>query len=156
MLTRLLVALSTFTITVAPVVAGPIGESVIHKESAQLLARFEQLGGRTYFNSELCEKYKVFGVQRGNQVHICLDRHEGDLDELADTVRHEVWHVVQACNGYQPLMYDTNAEIFEAIEHGWDPRAYKRSHWAHEAEAFNAARNYTEKEISGFLTAYCH
>lgn len=147
---RLLVALSALTITAPALAHG------LPPQSEALIADLQALGGRAYVDSALCRETGAAGLAQGHIVHICLSAHElNDTEELRDTVRHEVWHVIQACNG-GPLMYDLDAEIEEAQTTGWSPLAYSPAVWEIEAEAHNAARNYTEQEISGFLSAYCH
>ena len=149
MLTRLLIALSAFTITL------PAAAHSLPPESETLIRDLQAIGGRAYVDSALCES-GAYGVAQGGTVHICLSNHElNDTAEIRDTVRHEVWHVIQACAG-GPLMLDGDAEIEEAQTKGWEPLAYDPEVWELEAEAHNAAHNYTEKEISGFMSAYCH
>ena len=150
MLTRFLIALSTLTITL------PAAAHSLPPQSEALLTDLQTLGGRAYVDSEVCRKRRAYGVAHGATVHICLSNHQlNDTAEIRDTVRHEVWHVVQACAG-GPLMLDQQAEIDEALATGWNSSNYPERVWPLEAEAHNAARNYTEAEVSGFMTAYCH
>ena len=150
MLHRFLVALSAFTITL------PAAAHSLPPQSEALLTDLQALGGRAYVDSEICKGRGAYGVAQGHIVHICLSNHQlNDVEEVRDTVRHEVWHVIQACAG-GPLMLDSDAEIEEAQTTGWEPLAYDPEIWAFEAEAHNAAHNYTEAEISGFMHAYCH
>ncbi|ABP87921.1 gp14 [Synechococcus phage Syn5] len=149
MFTRLVAVLGAITITAAaPVSALPI-------PSRTLLQQFEAKGGRVYVNSEQCNNKLAFGWYVNGTIHICEDNHLGDDAELADTVRHEVWHAVQACNR-GPIMYDLDAEVGEAVRRGWLPISYPRHQWETEAEARNAAFNYSETEIAGFLNTYCN
>lgn len=150
MFTRLLVAtlaLSTLAIHEVPVDAAS-------QSSADLLKAFQAAGGRVYIDSDRCDR-PIFGLYSNGTIHICEANHFGDEEELADTIRHEVWHAIQACNG-GPLMYDLDREVGEAVRRGWYPNRYPRHQWETEAEARNATHNYTEAEISGFLSAYCH
>ena len=139
------VALSAFT---APVHA-------LSPSSVALLEQFHELGGRVYIDSDRCNDHPAFGWYVNGTIHICEANHFGDEEELADTVRHEVWHAIQACNR-GPLMYDLDREVGEAVRRGWYPTQYPRHQWETEAEARNAAFNYTEAEISEFMSAYCH
>jgi len=148
MFLRALVALSAITIATAPVQALPT-------QSLELLENLTDAGGRYYVDSAACDRYPAYGFAVGGVVHICEKFHDDDVDELTDTVRHEVWHVIQACNR-GPLMYDLDREVGEAVRRGWDPKSYPRNQWELEAEARNAAANYSEAEIASFFSAYCH
>ena len=146
---RSLIALGTaFTIIAAPAQALP-------PQSVELLTHLTDAGGRYYVDSAMCDKYPAFGFSVGGVVHICEEFHDGDVNELTDTVRHEVWHTIQACNR-GPLMYDLDREVGEAVRRGWDPKSYPRHQLELEAEARNAAANYTEAEIASIFNAYCH
>ena len=148
MLTRLLALSVALSALVAPVRAAS-------PSSAALLQQFQDIGGRVYIDSDQCYDHPAFGWYVNGTIHICEGNHFGDEEELADTIRHEVWHVIQACNN-GPLMYDLDREVGEAVRRGWYPSSYPRHQWETEAEARNAAFNYTEQEISGFMSAYCH
>ncbi len=103
MLNRFLLALGTLTITIAPVQALPT-------QSFELLGNLTAAGGRYYVDSDACAKYPVYGLARGWVIHICKKFHDGNVNELTDTVRHEVWHVIQACNS-GPLLYDLDSPV---------------------------------------------
>ena len=148
MLTRLLALSVALSALAAPVRAAS-------PSSAALLQQFQDLGGRVYIDSDRCKDYPAFGWYVNGTIHICEENHFGDEEELADTIRHEVWHAIQACNR-GPLMYDLDREVGEAVRRGWYPTSYPRHQWETEAEARNAAFNYTDEEIGDFLTAYCH
>ena len=132
--------------------AAPV--QALSNSSAALLEQFHELGGRVYIDSDRCNDHPAFGWYVNGSIHICQANHFGDEEELADTVRHEVWHAIQACNR-GPLMYDLDAEVGQAVRRGWNPIRYPRHQWETEAEARNAAFNYTEEEIGAFLTTYC-
>ena len=51
-----------------------------------LLEYHEELGGRVYVDSALCEETGALGLQQGVTVHICTEPHEGDMAEMADTI----------------------------------------------------------------------
>ena len=148
MLTRLLGAALALSTAAAPVHA-------LSPSSLGLLQQFERLGGRVYIDSAKCNDFPALGWYVNGTIHICEANHLNDEEELADTVRHEVWHAIQACNR-GPLMYDLDAEVGEAVRRGWLPMSYPRHQWETEAEANNAAFNYTDEEIGEFMTAYCH
>ena len=150
MLARLLATSVALSALVSPVSAAEVPQSTV-----DLLRTYEEVGGRVYIDSARCQEHPAFGWYVNGTVHICEKNHLGDVEELSDTVRHEVWHAIQACNR-GPLMYDLDAEVGEAVRRGWLPVSYPRHQWETEAEARNAAHNYTDEEVGEFLTAYCH
>ena len=89
MLTRLLAAAVALSALAAPVRAAS-------PSSVALLQQFQDLGGRVYVDSEQCDNRLAFGWYVNGTIHICEENHLGDKEELADTIRHEVWHAVQA------------------------------------------------------------
>tara|TARA_B100001063_G_scaffold82436_1_gene76830 strand:- start:1609 stop:2067 length:459 start_codon:yes stop_codon:yes gene_type:complete len=151
MLTRLLVALSTLTITAAPLQAVQLPP-----ESVALLEVHRANGGSYYIDSAVCDEYDAFGLANltTRDLHICVSRHR-DVDNLTDTVRHEVWHVIQSCNGVQPLFANPMQQLAVADANDWPWQAYDPSRWLIEAEAWNVAREFTEEEIASFYSVYC-
>ena len=147
MLTRLLALSVALSALAAPAQA-------LSPSSLGLLQQFERTGGRVYIDSASCDR-PIYGFYVNGTIHICEENHLGDEEELADTVRHEVWHAIQACNR-GPLMYDLDHEVGEAVRRGWLPVSYPRHQWETEAEARNAAHNYTDEEVGEFMSAYCH
>ena len=121
-----------------------------------LLAYFEQHGGRVYVDSDLCYETFAMGLMvGGNTIHLCTSAHQGDTEEYKDTIRHEVWHVVQACNN-GTLSDDPIYAIVQAHEHGWTGEGYsKPEHWHFEAEAHLAAALLTPEQIKDELNNYC-
>ena len=121
-----------------------------------LLEDFQRLGGRVYIDSDLCEKYKgAFGLQSGNQVHLCTEPHQGDTAEWKDTIRHEIWHVVQYCHGGPITEGAAASMIADAHEKGWTERGYKPDTWHIEAEAHYVAATRTADEIGDAMVATC-
>ena len=151
MLTRLLVA----TLALSTLAIHEVPADAASPSSAALLQQFQDLGGRVYIDSDRCNDRPAFGWFVNGAIHICEANHFGDEEELADTVRHEVWHAIQSCNR-GPIMYDLDAEVGEAVRRGWLPVNYPRHQWETEAEARNAAFNYTDEEVGDFLTTYCN
>ena len=150
MFTRLLVAtlaLSTLAIHEVPVDAAS-------QSSADLLKAFQAAGGRVYIDSDLCEKHDAFGIQHGVSVHLCTKPHQGDTAEWRDTIRHELWHVVQMCNK-GPISGDPIEAIVHANAKGWTGKGYKPEHWHHEAEAYFAAAEFSAQQIKDSIKAYC-
>ena len=120
-----------------------------------LLEDFQAMGGRVYVDSQLCDEYKgAYGLQAGPTVHLCTEPHNGDTAEWKDTIRHEVFHVVQYCNG-GPLTNSAASMIAEAYAKGWTEGSYKPDSWHLEAEAHYVAATKTAKEISNALFRFC-
>lgn len=140
------VALSTLSI--------PQVEAAEVFHEGHLLEYHEAVGGRVYFDSELCKETKAMGIQHGVTIHICAEAHEGDIDEIADTIRHEVWHVVQACNG-GPITSDQVMIMGEAYAKGWTGQGYDSDVWHLEAEAHFAAATFTAAEIKQGVDNFC-
>ena len=152
MLTRLLIALGALTITAAPALAVPLS-----RQSQYLLDHHRASGGMYYIDSELCNSYNAYGLANmlTREVHICVKRHTNGAN-LGDTVRHEVWHVIQACNNGEALFNEPMQAMAEADRSGWPWQAYQPDQWVIEAEAHNMARDLNEREIARFYNAYCN
>ena len=119
-----------------------------------LLEYHESKGGKVYVNSGLCEETEAMGIQQGVNVHICTDAHNGDKAEIRDTIRHEMWHVVQMCNR-GPIATDKVMMIGEAYAKGWTGKGYDEDVWHLEAEAHVAAAAFTAAEIKQGLDKFC-
>jgi hypothetical protein len=88
-------------------------------------------------------------------LELCLDPHKGDYTELADTIRHEAWHVVQACMG-QPMFNvvslkesATPSLITRVVEN------YPAEKRHHELEAFVVAADQTNDYVVEQLNKFC-
>ena len=150
MIRSLIAALALSTLAIPQVKADA---SYTH---ANLLQDFRNMGGRVYIDSELCNKYPgVFGLQQAGTIHICTEPHKGDTAELNDTIRHELWHVVQYCHGGPITEGHAAAIISDAYAKGWTERGYKAGVWHLEAEAHYVAATRSAKEISQALTKSC-
>ena len=119
-----------------------------------LLEYHEEIGGRVYVDSALCEETGALGIQQGVTIHICTEPHKGDMVEMADTIRHEVWHMVQACNA-GPITDNKVMAIGEAYAKGWTGTGYDEDVWHIEAEAHFAAATFTPQEIKNALQRFC-
>ena len=121
-----------------------------------LLNYFEEVGGRVYYDSDLCYETFAYGLMiGGNTIHICTAIHQGDTEELKDTIRHEVWHVVQVCNG-GPITEDPIETIVNANSLGWTGKGYsKPESWHIEAEAHAVAASMTAGDIRTALDTFC-
>ena len=95
------------------------------------------------------------GLAKGNEVHICTAPHRGDFDEMADTVRHELWHIVPFCNG-SPINNDPINAITSAAAKGWTGQGYDDPDvWHMEAEAYYVAATRDESFIKTGLNKFC-
>ena len=121
---------------------------------ADLLKYHIELGGRVYVDSDLCKETGALGIQHGVTVHICNEAHGDNHVEFLDTVRHEMWHVVQMCNG-GPITSNKVMAIGEAYAKGWTGKGYDEDVWHLEAEAYFAAASFTAAEIKQGLDKFC-
>ena len=120
-----------------------------------LLDTFKGMGGKVYIDSELCTKYRgAYGIQSGATIHLCTEPHEGNTAEWKDTIRHEMWHVVQMCNE-GPITRHAAAMISDAHEEGWTEGGYPPSVWHIEAEAHYVAATRSAEEIRTGLIKAC-
>ena len=121
-----------------------------------LLDTFKGMGGTVYVDSELCTKYRgVYGIQSGASIHLCTEPHKGDTAEWKDTIRHEMWHVVQMCNQGPISEGHAASMIASAYEKGWTEQSYKPSVWHIEAEAHYVAATRSAEEIGKALVKTC-
>ena len=122
--------------------------------SLDLLQFHKDLGGRVYVDSAVCDDPRVMGMKQGVSIHICYENHKGDHAAVDDTIRHEVWHMVQACKG-GPITSDQVAIMGEAYKKGWTGEGYDADVWHIEAEAYFAAATFTPQEIKNALDNFC-
>ena len=121
---------------------------------ADLLNVHRELGGRVYVDSDLCKETGAMGLQQGITIHVCGKAHGDNVGELKDTIRHEMWHMVQACNG-GPLTDNTIASIGEAYQMGWTGEGYEEDHWHLESEAHYAAATLNAEQVATALINSC-
>lgn len=122
-------------------------------------------GHKVYTASPACQNKKgLFGAAtRNKQLLICVENHDDDRTELADTVRHESIHLAQFCKG-------RNVGTTVAMLHPADSKKYlqfavdflhmplsrysEQKHYT-EAEARVLAYLLEEKEVAQLLVEYC-
>lgn len=148
MIKAFIAALALSTLSIPQVnAATPIFSEV------DLLKSYEALGGRVYVDSDRCAE-GFYGMTNGKALHICTEIHAGDVEEMRDTVRHEVWHVVQMCHG--GAISSSPAEAISiAYSKGWTTRGYEPDVWHEEAEAYHIAATRTAEEINNALLKTC-
>lgn len=88
-------------------------------------------------------------------LELCLDPHNGDYTELADTIRHEAWHVVQACIG-KPLfsVHSLKASADPSVVAGIT-EAYPAHQHHIELEAFIVAADKSNDYVVSQLNKFC-
>ena len=145
-------ALSALTFAPPPAKAAP---PQFTTETVQLLNWFESVGGTVHINGPKCDVNRAYGIASNSTVWICQKLHV-DPGNLADTVRHELWHIAQFCNtGVILDQHDPAVAISVASDHGWEAGGYQPGHWHMEAEAHTAAAVLDEGDIKQAITKYC-
>lgn len=156
--------------SVAPARAHHIRQQpFVKEETIQLLETVESVGVHIVVDSPRCKKglmgQALMSADRQRQyLLICATNHGNDLDELADTIRHEAIHVAQHCRtrrlgtaGNNPLFPDKAPQAVQlAAEHLHMPMdSYDRSQWYAEAEARVAAHVLEEDQVSTLVRQEC-
>ena len=108
----------------------------------------------------VCSNKQLMGIyqyQRNviDRLTICVANHNGDNEELRDTVLHEAVHVAQTCKG-EPLF--TPVSIVKAA----DPETvlfltdkYPKAQFVLELEARVIARDQDEVYVTNLIKEYC-
>lgn len=88
-------------------------------------------------------------------LELCLDPHKGNYTELADTIRHEAWHVVQACIG-KPLfsVHSLKSSVEPHLISGIT-ETYPEDQHHREIEAFVIAANQSNDYVVDQLNKFC-
>ena len=120
-------------------------------------------------DTPFCDKQeKAAGAfDPNNQRIILCPRGDVDADDH-DTVRHEVWHVIQHCITPKTSKYlntviavgssDWNQHILGTLSYSrvqWIKESYPEVHHNAELEAFAVAQNMTATQISNLFTKFC-
>ena len=142
----------------------------IQPGTSSLLETLDENGILVTINHEECltgsysGQYRWLGFQR--ELRLC----PGDTVDAGDhdTVRHETVHAIQHCvnvargtNTDTPVINDVTMLMSWAKEHlsqreiDWIQRAYDRSQWLTEIEAFAGARAYTSSELEEMFLDAC-
>ena len=142
----------------------------IQPGTGRLLETLDESGILVTINHPECAngiyngQYRWLGFQR--EMRLC----PGDTVDAGDhnTVRHEVIHAIQHCVNVArgtstdtPVIDDTTMLMSWAREHlsmreiEWIQRAYDRSQWLTEIEAFAGARAYTSSELEEMFLDVC-
>ena len=129
-----------------------------------LLEVVRETGHSVYSGGGPCDTQPAYGFATpAGQLVICVDNHRGNLVELADTIRHEAFHLAQFCKARR--VGATSAVIFpdrqehmleEAIALGMPVKRYQARQYAMEAEARVIAHEMDADQIAVILEAECH
>ena len=123
-----------------------------------------------WIDSKHCneEGSKILGMavrEKSKKMHmlICRDNHHGNYNEMADTFRHEVVHLIQFCKGERygattATLYPENAAwglAYARDQLGMPVDSYSKDKWEREAEARVMAYFLNEEEIASQFTEQC-
>lgn len=120
-------------------------------------------------DAPFCDKHTgaAGAFNRGTMVINLCPRGNVDADDH-DTVRHEVWHVIQHCLTPKTSKYldtvmevgssDWNQHVLDNLSYSrvqWIKGSYPETHHNAELEAFAVAQTMTATQISELFTKFC-
>lgn len=135
----------------------------VEEETVQLLAVAESLGITVHVDPGICEKGLYGAMTTAGQLIVCTEAHGDDLDELADTIRHELLHAAQFCKGHnngatsallRPEYVDESVAFPQEHLH-WNILDYDPGKWNSEGEARTMAYFLDEKDVADWLVQEC-
>ena len=141
----------------------------MNRASAQLLETAKATGVKVVINpgAKHCPP-KLFGFATSNgYLVLCYDNHtmidgkpglsRNEANELADTIRHELVHIVQYCAYGGNMILPQNEDYFisYAQDLGMPILSYETHQWATEAEARVLAHEFSEMQIANLLVKSC-
>ena len=149
----------------SPALAGPQQQPWNLQESTDLLNTVRSTGHFVGIDVARCKEESGpygYATSRGILV-ICATRHGDDLNELADTIRHETIHLAQFCKGRKGgvsialLFPDRKEEIAVAARDGlgFVGQGYKPHEVAFENEARVLAQVLEEEQVEALLRTHC-
>ena len=137
--------------------------------TTDLLKLVDNYGVNIQFNTAICDSSKAGSFKVDNYIPVitlCIDEDNITADDH-DTVRHEVWHLVQYCatpatsSVLHPLLKDRQKHA-EFISYGLSGFTierirddYRADHERTELEAFAAAKLFSSKFIGNQVRKYC-
>ena len=150
----------------SPVLAGPQQQPWNLQESRDLLNTVRGTGHYVGIDVARCEEKSApygYATSRGTLV-ICATKHDGDLNELADTIRHEAIHLAQFCKGSKEgkvisLLYPDRKEDIAFVARndlGFVGHGYESHKIAIENEARVLAQVLEEEQVEALLTSQCY
>ena len=122
--------------------------------SNQVLDIVNKSGTTIAFKDESCNE-RVLGSynRRTDKMVLCLANHSS-YEELADTIRHETVHIMQACLGRPIMSFQEVANIAKPEDYKFTG-GYNNVHHHHELEANIAARGLSDLEVVEFFKQAC-
>ena len=136
----------------------PLSKSLVDDP---VLEAVKRTGTSVQVDTAMCRRKKFFGLyEYGNRPYIdrltiCLSRHEGDVEELMDTIRHEAIHVAQACRGGEIFSRGYVAKLADPEVRKTVTTDYSKDDWESELEAFVIADHATHQEVAKLVTKEC-
>ena len=162
LLKPVIAAISAAALSVTPV------EAKVDSGTYELLQTVQELGFTVHVNSTKCAEKGFAGmfIPYDESIHLCKGKGTPSADDH-DTVRHEVWHIVQYCGTPKTasalIPYTRDRDLFinrindslseNTINHVL--RAYPDHVEIVELEAFAAAQALSAKEIQDILLKQC-
>lgn len=140
-------------------------QSYVASETKMLLDTARSVGISIFTDKtspKACKEGLYGAANSRNQLLICIASHGDDVNELADTIRHELIHSAQYCKGRRvgatsALLYPelTDKALQGAIQLHMPVDKYSPSQRASEAEARVLAQIYEEEQIAAVLRREC-
>lgn len=138
----------------------------VASETRSLLQTARSMGVQVFTEKEApgaCKDGLFGAANTQHQLLICVANHNGDANELADTIRHELVHIAQFCKGRNvgatsALLYPDlrDKALVGARDHLHMPMdSYEPRKHAGEAEARVLAQIYDEHQIATLLRRHC-
>lgn len=139
----------------------------VASETRSLLQTARGLGVQVFTDKEApgaCKEGLFGAANIKSQLLICANNHGGNVQELADTVRHELVHIAQYCKAARTgasdaaLLYPAHSDGFIAYAQEqlhWHILGYDTKDWGNEAEARSLAHLLNEKEVAYLLRRNC-
>ena len=127
-----------------------------------LLRAVTETGHSVFSGGELCREGVYGFATYKKQLVVCVDNHKGNLDELANTVRHEAFHLAQYCKARRvgasmalifPESKDESMKLARSL--GMSMDQYSEAQHVFEAEARAAAFGLNERQIAALVKKEC-
>lgn len=157
--------------SVVAVATPSVATAATYEEMRDMLNRLpllnvvEQTGTSVYYNTaDTCEDTDVMGSYQTeriegklvvDQMNICIDNHRGNVSELLNTVRHEAVHVMQECNGGDPVYAASVHAKYASLRTKKAVAQYPLHKRAKELEAWTMAEMLTNEDIAQQLVDAC-
>jgi len=149
----------------SPALARPQQQPWNLQESTDLLNTVRSTGHFVDIDVDRCKGPRApygYATARGTLI-ICVTRHGDDLNELADTIRHETIHLAQFCKGKKggasiALLFPDRKEEIAVVAReglGFVGQGYKPHEVAIENEARVLAQVLEEEGVEALLSTHC-